>query len=181
MRVETKIKKVVHTSIIYELVMGVFISSAYNILRVGLGLVVVTGSYLVTHGEMDLIGFLLFLFVAARIYDPLTTVFFKMGEFFYSLVSASRIREIRDYPTQTGDADISLDITFDHVSFAYNTDTVIHDVSFVAKQGEIIALVGPSGCGKSTLSKLASRFWDVSEGKILIDGKNIKILTQKLC
>ena len=179
MRVEQKIKKVVRTSMIYELVMGVFISSAYNILRVGLGLVVVTGSYLVTHGEIDLIGFLLFLFVAARIYDPLTTVFFKIGEFFYSLVSAWRIREIRDYPAQTGDGDIKLnsyDITFDHVSFAYNTDTVIHDVSFVAKQGEITALVGPSGCGKSTLSKLASRFWDVSEGKILIDGKNINYI-----
>ena len=175
-RVEQKIKRVVRTSMIYELVMGVFVSSAYNILRVGLGLVVVTGSYLITHGEIDLIGFLLFLFVAARIYDPLTTVFFKIGEFFYSFVSAFRIREIRDYPAQTGDADIKLnsyDITFDHVSFAYNTDTVIHDVSFVAKQGEITALVGPSGCGKSTLSKLASRFWDVSEGRILIDGKNI--------
>lgn len=176
MRVEQKIKKVVHTSMVYELIMGIFISSAYNILRVGLGLVVVTGSYLVTHGELEFIGFLLFLFVAARIYDPLTTVFFKIGEFFYSLVSASRIREIRDYPAQTGKQDIvlnSFDITFDHVSFAYNTDTVLHDVSFVAEQGQITALVGPSGCGKSTLSKLASRFWDVSDGRILIDGKNI--------
>lgn len=175
-RVEQKIKRVVRTSMIYELVMGIFVSSAYNILRVGLGLVVVTGSYLVTHKELDLIGFLLFLFVAARIYDPLTTVFFKIGEFFYSLVSASRIREIRDYPAQTGDPDIvlhSYDITFDYVSFAYNTDTILHDVSFTAKQGEITALVGPSGCGKSTLSKLASRFWDVSGGRILIDGKNI--------
>ncbi|MPW26474.1 ATP-binding cassette domain-containing protein [Alkalibaculum sp. M08DMB] len=175
-QVEKRIKKVVRTSMIYELVMGVFVSIAYNILRVGLGLVVVTGSYLITHEKIDLIGFLLFLFVAARIYDPLTTVFFKMGEFFYSLVSASRIREIQDYPVQIGDSNITLnsyDITFDHVYFAYNTDTVISDVSFVAKQGEITALVGPSGCGKSTMSKLASRFWDVSKGRILIDGKNI--------
>ncbi len=176
MCLEKRIKKVVRTSMVYELVMGIFVSTAYNTLRIGLGLVVVTGSYLITHGEIDLIGFLLFLFVAARIYDPLTTIFFKMGEFFYSLVSASRIREIRDYPIQTGSTDVRLgtyDITFDHVSFAYNKDTVIDDVSFVAKQGQITALVGPSGCGKSTLSKLASRFWDVSKGAIFIDGKNI--------
>lgn len=176
MRLEKRIKKVVRTSMVYELVMGIFVSAAYNTLRVGLGLVVVTGSYLITHGNIDLIGFLLFLFVAARIYDPLTTIFFKMGEFFYSLVSASRIREISDYPIQKGSPDVRLntyDITFDHVSFAYNKDTVIADVSFVAKQGQITALVGPSGCGKSTLSKLASRFWDVSKGAIFIDGKNI--------
>jgi ATP-binding cassette subfamily B protein len=174
--VEKSIKKVVRTSMIYELVMGVFIATAYNTLRVGLGLVVVTGSYLITHGEINLITYLLFLFVAARVYDPLTVVFFKMGEFFHSLVSASRIREIRDYPVQKGSPDIKLDscdITFDHVSFAYNTEMVIDDVCFVAKQGDITALVGLSGSGKSTLSKLASRFWDVSKGRVLIDGKNI--------
>jgi len=173
---ETRIRAVVRTSMIYELVMGFFISTAYNSLRVGLGLVVVTGSYLVTHGEVDMLTFLLFLFVSARIYDPLTTVFFKMGEFFYSLVSAKRIRELWNYPAQEGDPDITLetyDIVFDHVSFAYQSDMVIRDVSFTAKQGEITALVGPSGCGKTTLSKLASRFWDVSRGQIRIDGIDI--------
>lgn len=175
-KVEKKIKKVVRTSIIYEVVMGIFISSAYNILRIGLGLVVVTGSYLITHGEIDIITYLLFLFIAARIYDPLTTVFFKMGEFFYSLVSASRISDIAETPVQKGSKDKiinSYDITFDHVTFAYNEEIVIDDISFVAKQGEITALVGPSGCGKSTISKLASRFWDVNRGKILIDNIGI--------
>lgn len=63
---------------------------------------------------------------------------------------------------------------FDHVSFSYHEgQEVIRDVSFVAKQGEITALVGPSGCGKSTLSKLACRFWDVPKGHIYIDGKDI--------
>lgn len=174
--VEKKMKKVVRTSIIYEVVMGIFISSAYNILRIGLGLVVVTGSYLITHGEIDIITYLLFLFIAARIYDPLTTVFFKMGEFFYSLVSASRISDIAETPVQKGSKDKiinSYDITFDHVTFAYNEEIVIDDISFVAKQGEITALVGPSGCGKSTISKLASRFWDVNRGKILIDNIDI--------
>ena len=65
------------------------------------------------------------------------------------------------------------DITFDRVNFAYNKKEVLHDVSFVAKQGEITALVGPSGSGKSTLTRLAARFWDVNDGKILIGGNNI--------
>lgn len=174
--VEKRIKKVIRTSMIYELVMGVFISGAYNTMRVGLGLVILTGSYLITRGEISLITYLLFLFVAARVYDPFTTLFFKMGEFFYSLVSASRIREMRDFPVQKGSPDVKLntcDIAFEHVTFAYNEETVIEDVSFVARQGEITALVGPSGSGKSTLSKLASRFWDAGRGRILIGGKNV--------
>ncbi|SHN70491.1 ABC transporter ATP-binding protein [Desulfitobacterium chlororespirans] len=173
---EDRIRKVVRTSMIYELVMGVFISGAYNTLRVGLGLVIVTGSYLIIHGEISLITYLLFLFVAARVYDPFTTLFFKMGEFFYSLVSASRIREVCDFPVQQGEPEVRLDtydITFEHVSFAYNEENVINDVSFTARQGEITALVGPSGCGKSTLSKLAARFWDVNCGRILIGGRDI--------
>lgn len=176
MGVEKRIKKVVRTSMVYELVMGIFISGAYNTMRVGLGLVILTGSYLITHGEISLMTYLLFLFVAARVYDPFTTLFFKMGEFFYSLVGASRIREVRDFNVQKGSSDIkpdTWDIAFEHVSFAYNEETVIDDVSFVARQGEITALVGPSGCGKSTLSKLASRFWDVSRGRILIGGRNV--------
>ncbi len=66
------------------------------------------------------------------------------------------------------------DITFDHVGFAYNTgETVLKDVSFTAKQGEVTALVGPSGGGKTTVSRLAARFWDVSRGKITVGGMDI--------
>lgn len=176
--VEKIIKRVVRTSMVYELVVGVFVSSAYNVLRVGLGLVVVTGACLITQGGIDLITFLLFLFVAAKIYDPLTVVFFIFAEYVYARVSGARIREIRKYPVQTGSPDITLesfDIRFDHVSFAYNNaQMVIRDASFVARQGEITALVGPSGCGKSTLSKLACRFWDVNDGSIRIGGRDIR-------
>ena len=63
---------------------------------------------------------------------------------------------------------------FDHVGFAYNTgETVLKDVSFTAKQGEVTALVGPSGGGKTTVSRLAARFWDISKGKITVGGMDI--------
>ena len=66
------------------------------------------------------------------------------------------------------------DIVFDHVGFAYNTgETVLKDVSFTAKQGEVTALVGPSGGGKTTVSRLAARFWDINRGKITVGGMDV--------
>ena len=60
------------------------------------------------------------------------------------------------------------------MGFAYNTgETVLKDVSFTAKQGEVTALVGPSGGGKTTVSRLASRFWDINTGKITVGGMDI--------
>ena len=67
------------------------------------------------------------------------------------------------------------DITFDHVSFSYQDgETVLKNVSFTAKQGEVTALVGPSGSGKSTAVKLAARFWDATGGEIRLGGINIR-------
>ncbi len=67
-------------------------------------------------------------------------------------------------------------ITFNNVSFRYNasTEDVIKQMSFTVKEGETVALVGPSGGGKTTIARLASRFWDVHEGEVLIGNKNVK-------
>ena len=63
---------------------------------------------------------------------------------------------------------------FDHVGFAYNSgETVLRDVSFTAKQGEVTALVGPSGGGKTTVSRLAARFWDYQKGSITVGGMEV--------
>ncbi|WP_294479415.1 ABC transporter ATP-binding protein [uncultured Bacteroides sp.] len=82
---------------------------------------------------------------------------------------------------------VSYDIEFRHVSFAYENKAettrteALKDISFMARQGEITALVGPSGSGKSTVANLIPRFWDVSEGEIAIGGINIKeIATEDL-
>ncbi|HHV09899.1 MAG TPA: ABC transporter ATP-binding protein [Clostridiales bacterium] len=173
---ERKIKRAIPGFVLYEFLAGFAISVSYNVMRLGLGFVIIVGSSLLIAGEINLVAFLLFLFVAVRVYEPLTKACEMLGELIYSLVSAKRIRDLLDYPEQRGEEDVELsryDITFDHVSFGYNQEEVIHDVSFTARQGEITALVGPSGCGKSTLCKLAARFWDVKRGSVSIGGINI--------
>ena len=175
-RLAGKIKRILPGLILYELLAGIAISTSYNIMRLGLGLVIISGSALLISGKISLITFLLFLFIAVRIYEPLTKACEMLGELIYSLVSAKRIRDLLDYPEQKGREDIQptqFDITFDHVNFGYNEEDVLHNISFTAKQGEITALVGPSGCGKSTLCKLAARFWDVGRGDIYLGDVNI--------
>lgn len=175
-RLSATIKRVLRGLVLYEFLSGFAIGLSHNIMRIGLGLVIVTGSTLLISGEVSLFTFLLFLLVAVRVYEPLTKACESLGVMISSLVSAGRIRDLMDYPEQQGDADLqpeSFDISFDHVSFAYNKEDVLHDVSFTAKQGQITALVGPSGCGKSTLCRLAARFWDVNRGSVSLGGINI--------
>lgn len=171
-----KIKRIIPGLVLHELLAGLSISVAYNVMRIGLGLVIITGSKLLVDGEISLFTFLVFLFVAVRIYEPLTKVCEMLGELIYSLVSAKRIHDLLDSPEQEGQEDVLIsqfDISFEHVSFGYNQEDIIHDVSFTAKQGEITALVGPSGCGKSTLCKLAARFHDVEHGNVRIGGTDV--------
>ena len=172
-----KIKHIVKRSMIYEIVVGIFVGFSYNMLRVGMGLTVVVGAVLIANQEIDIYTMLLFLIVSSQIYDPLTNVTFRTGEFFYCLLSARRIRNIEEYPHQAGEKTASFndfDLQFEDVSFGYNKgQNVINHVSFLAKQGEITALVGPSGCGKSTISKLACRFWDIDQGTITLGGKDV--------
>lgn len=83
--------------------------------------------------------------------------------------------EITDSASVTELPEINGDVRFDHVSFAYDADTkVLNNVSFHIRPGETIALVGPTGAGKTTIVNLISRFYDVQEGNIYIDGFNVK-------
>lgn len=172
-----RIKKVIPGLVLHELLSGISIAISYNVMRVGLGVVIIAGSKLLISGEISMAVFLLFLFAAVRIYEPLTRASEMLGELIFSLVSAKRIRDILDYPEQKGKEEARInqyDVTFEDVSFGYNQEKVIHNISFIAKQGKITALVGPSGCGKTTICKLAARFWDVEQGCIHIGGINIK-------
>jgi len=100
-----------------------------------------------------------------------------MAELFAAQVSAGRMKQIDAEPEQTGAAvcnNKGYDIEFRNVVFSYNEEPVLNGVSFVARQGEVTALVGPSGSGKSTASKLAARFWDAGSGTITLGGVDVK-------
>ena len=170
-----KIKRLIPGQVLYELLAGLSISISYNAMRIGLGLVIILGSKMLVEGEISLFKFLVFLYVAVRIYEPFTSACEHLGDFIASLVSAGRVNELLAEQEQTGEGNApeQFDIEFDHVDFAYQEKKVLNDVSFVAKQGEITALVGPSGSGKSTLTRLAARFWDTNGGRVLVGGKDI--------
>ena len=119
----------------------------------------------------------MFLLVVSRLYDPFQSALQNLAAVISSKTNIGRMNEILNHPVQSGSDVLSnngCDIVFDHVAFSYNTgETVLKDVSFTAKQGEVTALVGPSGGGKTTVSRLAARFWDISKGKIAVGGMDI--------
>jgi ATP-binding cassette subfamily B protein len=103
-------------------------------------------------------------------------------------VSAKRINEvldteesIKDGTLTEGKSDKKGEIEFNKVSFHYPDaeENVVSDISFTAKEGETVAFIGATGCGKSTVVNLIPRFYDVTEGEVLIDGVNVKNYTQK--
>lgn len=160
-----------------ELNSALFVVTAQMLLRLGIATTVLVGGFLLTKGSVDLLTFLMFLVAATRVFDPLSSSLVNLSAIFGALLQINRMKEIETQPIQKG-SDKAIyrgyDITFDNVGFAYNnSETVIKDVSFVAKQGEVTALVGPSGGGKSTALKLAARFWDVTKGSIKLGGTDI--------
>ena len=172
-----KIDYVEKRHIITELGTALFVVSSTLILKFGIATVALVGSVLLIRGEIDVPLFFLFLLVASRLYAPLEGALQNLAAVISTKPNINRMNEILDKPIQTGSNRLTnqgYDIVFDHVGFAYNTgETVLKDVSFTAKQGEVTALVGPSGGGKTTVSRLAARFWDIGKGKITVGGMDI--------
>ena len=174
---DQKIKAVEKRAILTELGTAVFVVSAQMILKLGIATVALVGGVLLTGGSLDILTFFLFLLVVSRLYDPLQSALQNLAAILSTRVNIARMNEILDHPIQTGSRTLTnrgCDIVFDHVGFAYNTgETVLKDVSFTAKQGQVTALVGPSGGGKTTVSRLAARFWDMDQGKITVGGMDV--------
>lgn len=129
------------------------------------------------HNEISLlylIGYIIGAIKVKQLFDISTE---GMTEMSYIEPAVMRIKEMKNAVLQEG-KDTSLssyDIEFKNVSFGYNEDTkVLKDVSFIAKQGEVTALVGISGCGKTSILRLVSRLYDYDKGSILIGGEDIK-------
>ena len=172
-----KIRAVEKQSVAAELETALFVSSASMVLKLGISSVALTGSVLLVNGSIDVLTLFLFLMAASRMYDPMQGALQNLAAVIAMRTNVGRMNEILEYPVQTGSETMSnqgCDIVFDHVGFAYNSgETVLKDVSFTAKQGEVTALVGPSGGGKTTVSRLAARFWDYQKGSITVGGMDV--------
>lgn len=172
-----KIKAVERRAVILEFGTAAFVVSATLILKLGIATVTLAGAVFLAEGSLDLVTFFLFLLVVSRLYDPLQSALQNLAAVISTRTNIARMNEILDHPIQTGETELTnrgCDIVFDHVGFAYNSgETVLKDVSFTARQGQVTALVGPSGGGKTTVSRLVSRFWDAGEGKITIGGMDV--------
>ena len=174
---EKKIHAVEHRSILNEFGLAAFVVSASLVLKLGIATVALVGAVLLMQGSLSVLTFFMFLLVVSRLYDPLQGALQNLAAVISTRTNIARMNEILDHPIQQGSDRLSnqgYDIVFDHVGFAYNTgETVLKDVSFTAKQGEVTALVGPSGGGKTTVSRLAARFWDINRGKITVGGMDV--------
>ena len=172
-----KIRDVEKQTISAELCNAIFVTSAGTVLKLGIASVALTGSMLLIKGSIDVLTLFLFLMAASRLYDPMQEALQNLAAVIAMRTNVARMNEILDYPIQTGSEKLTnkgCDIVFDHVGFAYNTgETVLRDVSFTAKQGQVTALVGPYGGGKTTVSRLAARFWDYQKGRITVGGMDI--------
>ena len=177
-----KIRNVEKNAITLEFKNAAYVCSAQMILKFGIGTVALIGSMLLIKGEINVITFFMFLLVVTRMYEPLQIALQNLSAIISLNTTCERMDEILSHDEQTGRQTLTnkgYDIEFKNVAFSYddkadgNDDKVLSDVSFVAKQGEVTALIGPSGGGKTTVSRLAARFWDCRSGKITVGGMNV--------
>lgn len=175
---DRKIKAEEKETIVSELTHAVCNTSARMVLKLGIATTVLVGGMLLVDGQITLLTLFAFLILVSRLYDPLIAALDNLVAVMMMLnIQCKRMDEILSYPEQEGTDRLTnkgYDITFDHVGFSYNSgETVLKDVSFTAKQGEVTALVGPSGGGKTTVSRLAARFWEIQKGKISVGGMDV--------
>lgn len=145
-------------------------------------LVVWYGGLKVFAGSLTLGALVAFVQYSDRFFRPISDLSEKYTILQSAMASSERIFKLLDTPpsivsSQQQEAAVVArgSIEFRHVTFSYNPgEPVLHDVSFEVRPGEKVALVGATGAGKSTIISLLSRFYDVQEGQILVDGINVK-------
>lgn len=152
-----------------------------------MGIVVIVGGNLVLQDSLDLGVMVAFLFYIQRFFDPIRSLTMQYSVMQRAMASGHRIFEVLDVPVGVEDKadaidlpDLRGEIEFKNVTFGYAPgQPVLKNINIRVAPGETVALVGPTGSGKSSLTALAHRFYDVWDGQVLIDGHDIRDLTQE--
>jgi len=151
-----------------------------------MAIVVIVGGQMVLSDELAIGVMVAFLFYVQRFFDPIRSLTIQYSMMQRAMVSGQHILEVLDVPEAIKDVPNALDlkqcvggISFKNVDFAYVSNTpVLTDINFTISPGEKVAIVGPTGSGKSTIAALLRRFYDVNSGKVLIDGHDVRNLSQ---
>ncbi len=151
-------------------------------------IIVMAGAILMGKNLLSVADFTAYLLYATVLLNSIRRIVEFTEQFQRGMTGIDRFFEVLDAPIDITDAPDAAEltnvkgaVTFDHVSFHYSDDDteVLSDLCLYVEPGQSIALVGPSGAGKTTLCNLIPRFYDVTGGRILIDGRDVRALTQK--
>jgi ATP-binding cassette subfamily B protein len=148
----------------------------------GTALVVIVGGRFVMTGTLSIGDLYVVINYLGAVYGPLSAIAHTTGQLQGAVAGAKRVREMFALMPETVDApdaveatSVKGDIRFDAIGFTYPDGTeVLHDITFSAKPGEMVALVGLTGAGKTTLVSLIPRLYDATRGRVLIDGRDVR-------
>ena len=154
---------------------------------IGVTMILWFGGNSVIDGDITAGALVAFLTYAVNISNPIKRLSRVIANIQKALAAADRVFDVLDLPELIQNKPnaqllphVKGSVSFNNVSFAYNTDEpILDDVSFSATPGQVVALVGPSGAGKSTVASLLPRFYDVTGGSIVIDGLDIRDVTME--
>ena len=151
-----------------------------------MALVVVLGGMMVLDRQLEVGVMVAFLFYIQRFFDPIRSLTIQYSVMQRAMASGQRLIEVLDVEVSVQDKPGAVDmgdsdgsVEFDHVTFGYDPRVpVLKDVSFRVEPGQTVALVGPTGSGKSSAMSLIHRFYDVTDGRVLVGGQDVRDLTQ---
>jgi len=157
---------------------------ARAILYSGIGLVIAYGSHLFLNGKISAFLFIMCLLASLQVYEPILQLFVLIVSIARTNRFVQKLADLKNQDPLPTDKPLeepqTYDISFENVSFRYDTQDVLKNISFTIPEKSFTALVGPSGSGKSTITRLIARFWDVNEGCIRIGGVPIRNINQEL-
>lgn len=152
-----------------------------NTSQISYGVTIGVGGILMVLGHLSTGALTVFANYSKQFSMPINNISQQTATIFAALAGAERVFEVMDKEPEVADSENALDcpirgdVVLKDVTFGYNPDkTVLKHISLYAKPGQKIAFVGSTGAGKTTVTNLLNRFYDISDGEILIDGRNIK-------
>ncbi|KGM94959.1 ABC transporter ATP-binding protein [Clostridium novyi A str. 4552] len=158
------------------------VASAGIVMYISIAVVILIGTEMYISGEINILYLIGYLLAAVKIKELVDGITENMSELFYLDSRIKRIKEIRENEIQEGkEVNIkNFNIKLENVTFGYSSNNkILKGISFIAKQGEVTALVGMSGCGKTSILRLISRLYDYDNGKISIGNIDIKDISTK--